>query len=200
MKIIGITGGIGSGKSTVCRIFSDLGYAIYSADDAAKRVMIENQPLIAEMKKTFGEQVYLPDGNLNREYLREVAFGNPEMLQKLNHIVHPATRQDFIDWRAKIAQNYEKSFVLKEAAILYESGAYKDMDFVISIYAPKNIRIKRVMSRDNITEKAVLQRMNNQWADAEKMRLADYVIYNEGKMDILQQVKDFIVFFEQTTA
>lgn len=195
MKIIGITGGIGSGKSTVCRIFSDLGYAIYSADDAAKRVMIENQLLIAEMKKTFGEQVYLPDGNLNREYLREVAFGNPEMLQKLNHIVHPATRQDFIDWREKIAQNYEKPFVLKEAAILYESGAYKDMNFVISIYAPKNIRLKRVMSRDNITENAVLQRMNNQWADAEKMRLADYVIYNDGKMDILQQVEDFIAFF-----
>jgi len=197
MKIIGITGGIGSGKSTVCRIFSDLGYAIYSADEAAKRVMIENQSLIAAMKKTFGEQVYLPDGNLNREYLREMAFGNPEMLQKLNNIVHPATRQDFIEWRDRIAQNYAKPFVLKEAAILYESGAYKDMDFVISIYAPKNIRIKRVMNRDNITENAVLQRMNNQWADARKMQLADYVIYNEGQMDILQQVKDFIEFFDK---
>lgn len=188
MKIIGITGGIGSGKSTVCRLFAEQGIAIYDADSRAKWVIENNESLILGIKKIFGENAYLPKGIYNRQYISAIVFKQPEKLAQLNSIVHPAVKQDFIDWLATKKENYAYPFVLKEAAILYEAGTDKNTDAVIAVYAPKKIRIERVRQRDNLGVDEILARMQRQWADAKKMQKADFVIYNDGKHGLMPQV------------
>ncbi len=192
MKIIGITGGIGSGKSTVCRLFAEYGIAIYEADSRAKAVIAQNEALMLAIKKQFGENAYLPDGTYHRKYIADIVFQQPEKLAQLNALVHPAVRQDFIDWFAEKQINYSHTFVLKEAAILYEAGTDKDCDAVITVYAPKNIRIQRIIKRDDISIPEIRSRMQRQWADAKKMQKADFVIYNDGKHDLPSQVKTFM--------
>lgn len=192
MKIIGITGGIGSGKSTVCRLFSAYGIAIYEADSRAKAVIEQNEGLILAIKKHFGENAYLSDGTYHRKYIADIVFQQPEKLAQLNALVHPAVKQDFIDWFAEKQRNYTHSFVLKEAAILYEAGTDKDCDAVIAVYAPKNIRIQRVIKRDDICIPEIHSRMQRQWADAKKMQKADFVIYNDGTHALPSQVKAFM--------
>ncbi len=188
MKIIGITGGIGSGKSTVCRLFAQRGIAVYEADVRAKAVIEENEALISGIKQAFGTEAYFLDGSYNRKYMADIVFHDAEKLAELNALVHPAVRQDFVDWQAHIAKDYPHDFVLKEAAILYETGTNKDTDAVIAVYAPKSIRIQRVMSRDAILLSEVLLRMQRQWADSRKLQQADFVIYNDGKHDLPPQV------------
>lgn len=192
MKIIGITGGIGSGKSTVCAIFAQYGIAIYDADKQAKLVIEKNENLISNIKKTFGENAYLPDGSYNRKYIAEIVFNQPEKLAILNNLVHPVVKQDFINWLDDKKENYQHSFILREAAILYEAGADKGTDSVIAVYAPKKIRIQRVMQRDKITLEEVLSRMERQWTDAKKIQKADYVIYNDGKHLLPEQVATYM--------
>lgn len=186
---VGITGGIGSGKSTVARIFESIGYAVYRADDRAKWLMVNDQELIAGVKALFGEEAYDASGNLNRGMIGSIVFKNPEILAQLNAIVHPRTAHDFLAWVNKKEQSgYEKSFLLKEAAILFESGTYKAADAVICVYAPKKIRLERVMKRDGVAQEAVLDRMDRQWPDAEKIRRSDFVIYNDGEHSLVKQV------------
>lgn len=192
MKIIGITGGIGSGKSTVCRLFAEQGIAIYDADSRAKWVIENNESLVLGIKKIFGENAYLPKGIYNRQYISAIVFKQPEKLAQLNSIVHPAVKQDFIDWLATKKENYAHSFVLKEAAILYEAGTDKNTDAVIAVYAPKKIRIERVRQRDNLGVDEILARMQRQWADAKKMQKADFVIYNDGKHGLMPQVSTIL--------
>jgi dephospho-CoA kinase len=197
MKKIGITGGIGSGKSTVCSIFQFLGFRVYVADDRAKWLMNTEARIIKGVKTLFGEKAYLPNGQLDRAFIGGIVFQDPDKLHKLNALVHPETVRDFADWFEKTPAEYDKPFVLKEAAILFESGTYKGSDGVITVYAPKSLRLQRVLARDKVSEADVLNRMERQWPDREKIRRADFTIFNDGKHSIIRQVLDAIRFFEE---
>lgn len=182
---VGITGGIGSGKTTVCHIFEQLGIPVYYADERAKALMVEDEELVSLVKKLFGAQAYLNDGTLNRKMIANIVFQDPAMLEKLNAIVHPAVFKDGENW-----QNSQKgvAYTMKESAILFEIGSQVFYDKTILIYAPKDVRLKRVMLRDNVSREAVEARMSKQMEDEQKMQLADYVIVNDGQRLILPQV------------
>lgn len=167
---IGITGGIGSGKSTVAHLFEMMGYPVYYADVRSKWLMNNDPNIKAKLIATFGQDVY--PGYLDRQALADIVFKDKEALKKLNAISHPAVENDFINWRKA-----QKSPILfKEAAILFESGSYKSVDKTICITAPEVIRVKRVMQRDGATTMQVQERIANQWPDEKKIALADYVI------------------------
>lgn len=185
---IGITGGIGSGKTTVCRIFSVLGYRVYSADDAAKRLMATHPPLIEAIRRLLGPMAYTEDGRLNRAWIASQVFGNEGLLKALNQQVHPAVGQDWDRWATKVPEGYELPFVLKEAAILFESGAHEGLDAVITVYAPKSVRIQRVVRRDGVEPDQVRVRMDKQWPEDRKLALAERAIFNDGIHPIIPQV------------
>ena len=182
-KIIGLTGGIGSGKSTVAALFSEKGIPVYIADDAAKAIL--DQPDITEqVVAVFGSGI--TNGSvIDRRKLAAIVFDHPEKLAQLNAIVHPAVRRDFENW---VAKHHDNSFVVKEAAILFESGTDKDCDAVITVVAPEEIRIGRVMARDGVGREDVLKRMQRQWTDAQKVALSDYVIENTDLQFTRRQV------------
>ncbi len=188
MNIIGITGGIGSGKTTVCKIFELLGISVYYADDSAKHLMVHDPQVVSSIQQLLGAEAYLPDGSLNRKWIGSQVFNDRDKLNQLNAIVHPATREDFRRWVEEKQGNTNDAFVLREAAILFEAGAAADTDGVITVYAPKSIRIRRVMERDHVSQEEVLKRMANQWADTEKIRRADLTIYNDGTHMVVPQV------------
>lgn len=173
MKIIGLTGGIGSGKSTVAEYFRALGIPVFDSDNEAKRLMKENEPLRKEISDLFGDKAY-QNGDLNREFLAERVFKDSTLLEKLNALVHPAVRREFQDWVVK----QDAPYAIQEAAILFEHGGYKLLDEMILVWAPKELRIKRVMERDTKTREQVLARMDNQWGDTEKTALSDHIIEN----------------------
>lgn len=197
MKEVGITGGIGSGKSTVARIFEILGYRVYYADDRAKWLMHHSLEVVQGVKELFGAEAYDSEGNLNRKKIGEIVFNDNKKLASLNGIVHPATRQDFEEWLANTPADYKRRFLLKEAAILFEAGSYSDLESVITVYAPRNTRIERVCQRDDTTRESVLARMENQWPDAEKIRLADFTIFNDSRHLLIPQVLSAARYFEQ---
>ncbi len=186
-KIIGITGGIGSGKSMVCKIFSILGYKIYDADSRAKVLISSHPEIIQNISTLFGENAY-ENGEYNRKFIAAKVFQQPELLQSLNHIVHPHTRTDFQEWIAATPAEYSKNALIKEAAILFESGAWKETDFIISVYAPENTRIQRVMQRDGVSEEEVKKRIRNQWEESKKIRMADFIIYNDEIHLLIPQI------------
>ena len=185
MLKIGITGGIGSGKTTVCKVFETLGIPIYYADDRAKFLMNTDEFLVTEITKLFGEQAYLAKGELNRPHLAAIAFSDKKVLQKLNALVHPVVHQDSEKW---FSEQENVPYVLKEAALHFETGGYKMLDKMITVFAPKEMRIERVMQRDNRTIEEVEARINNQMPDSEKVKLADFVIYNDGSQSLIQQI------------
>lgn len=182
---IGITGGIGSGKSTVAAIFEVLGIPVYYADHRAKWLMVNHPALVASIKKVFGDDAYLVDGQLNRAHIAKIAFNNPEKLQKLNALVHPAVKIDYEQWHA---QQQNVPYTLKEAALLFESGSANELDAIIEVFAAQKIRIDRVRKRDGLTRKQVLSRIKNQMPEREKRKLADFVILNDGKKGLINQV------------
>lgn len=183
---IGITGGIGSGKSLISRIFSCLGVAVYDADSRAKAVMTTDGILMVQIKKEFGGLSYHEDGTLNREYLAKTVFNNPERLQALNRLVHPRVAEDYKQWLT--ARGSDK-YVLKEAALLYESASYKTLDKVMVVHAPENVRLKRVLERDkHRDEEQVRFIMARQMNDEEKINRADFVIINDGSKLVIPQV------------
>lgn len=184
MQIIGITGGIGSGKSTVARIFGLLGIPVYSADDAAKEIMVKDQQLIGEIKAHFGAESYLDDGSLNRKYIANIVFNDKDQLEKLNSIVHPATIRDSEAW----ARKQKSPYVIKEAALMFESESFHYVDKVIGVYAPESLRVLRVMKRDGVSRNEVLARMHKQIDDRIKMKLSDYVVYNDEQQMVIPQV------------
>ncbi|MEM9885181.1 MAG: dephospho-CoA kinase [Bacteroidota bacterium] len=185
MMKIGITGGIGSGKTTVCKIFETLGIPVYYADDRAKQLMIEKPALIKQIKATFGEKSYDDQGQLNRTYLAQIVFSDPPKLKQLNQLVHPVVFEDTEQWHQ--AQK-NTAYTLKEAALLFESGSFRTLDAVIAVYAPQKERIKRVMQRDQVNEDQVLARMEKQMSDLQKIQLSDYVITNNQRVSLVQQV------------
>ena len=183
MLSIGLTGGIGSGKSTVARIFETLGAPVYYADQRAKWLMQNDPQLRSEIINNFGEQSY-QNGQLNRTYLSGLVFNNPYNLKKLNGVVHPFTISDGRSWML----NQKSTYAIKEAALIYESGIQGDFDFVICVNAPKSLRIKRTMQRDKITRDDVVARMNNQLDPDILMKLCDFVIYNDEVKLVIPQV------------
>ncbi len=183
MKKIGLTGGIGCGKSTVAAVFELLGIPVYYADDASKRLMNEDADLKSKIKNTFGENAYT-HAELNRKFLAEQVFNHPEKLNLLNSFVHPATLKDAANWMNK----QQAPYVIKEAALIFESGAYKDLDFVIGVAAPLELRIKRAMERDHSTREDVMARICKQMDEDEKLRLCKYVIVNDEQQMILPQI------------
>jgi len=182
---IGITGGIGSGKSTVCKIFEVLGIPVYYADDRAKWLMHNQSELIAGIKTAFGEAAYHPDNTLNRPYLADLVFNDKEKLKVLNSLVHPAVFQDGVDWNEAHAN---APYTLKEAAILFESGSYLTVDKIITVFTPKEVRIQRVLQRDDATREAIEARMDKQMSEEEKIERSDFVIYNDGEQSLIEQV------------
>jgi dephospho-CoA kinase len=185
MKKIGITGGIGSGKTTVCRLFETLGIPVYYADERAKWLMSHDIKLVAAIKELFGSDAYTMEGELNRKYLAQLDFNDRSLLQRLNAIVHPAVFEDGERW---FQQQGHVPYALKEAALIYESGGYSQLDGVIVVTAPESLRIQRVVARDNSTEEEVAARINQQMPEAEKVARADYVINNDGEHPLIPQV------------
>nr|WP_262898572.1 dephospho-CoA kinase [Dawidia soli] len=182
---IGITGGIGSGKTLVTKIFACLGIPVYDADSHAKELMTTDGILISQIKKEFGDLSYLTDGTLNRKYLGEVVFNQQEKLDILNSLVHPRVRQDFAQWTDRYR---EKPYVIREAALLFETGVYRLLDRTIVVYAPEDVRIRRVMKRDNRPEAQVRAIIRKQLSEEEKKALADDIIYNDDSILVIPQV------------
>lgn len=187
MLKVGITGGIGSGKSTVAKIFATLGVPVYYADDAGKRLMQENPDLRSAIRLAFGEEAYNEENVLNRAYLAQIVFSEATQLRRLEALVHPAVLADSECWLTA-QKNAGAAYVLKEAALLFESGSYQQLDKIIVVHAPEALRISRVIERDNSQEEAVRARMAKQWPDEEKLKLADFVIYNDGRQMLIPQV------------
>jgi len=181
---VGLTGGIGSGKSLICTIIEKLGLPVYYADDEARRLMSKDPVLKNRIVDLFGENAYR-GGDLDRKYLAELVFGDEEKLAALNALVHPSVREDFKSWAGK--QN-EFPYVVEEAAILFESGAHRELDSTVLVSAPIEVRISRVMERDGIDRESVLKRMSHQLREEEQLKLADYVIVNDGQQMLLPQV------------
>jgi dephospho-CoA kinase len=182
---VGLTGGIGSGKSTAAKVFEVLGIPVYYADDAAKRLMNEDEELKQKIKSQFGESVYTNEG-LNKKELANIVFNAPEKLEILNSLVHPATLKDAEIWMQKNTTPY----CIKEAALIFESGAQQNLDHVIGVTAPAPLRILRTMQRDGITRAEVIARMDKQMDETIKMKLCDFVIKNDEQEMLLPQILD----------
>lgn len=184
MMKVGITGGIGSGKSTVCKIFAELGIPVYYADDRAKYLMQHEHYLIDLIKKNFGEDVYA-NGKLDRALLASRTFGDKQKVALLNSLVHPAVFRDTERWAGE--QDPAVPYVLKEAALLIESGSYKNLDKLIVVTAPLALRLKRVSDRDNISTEDIMARVKHQLPEEEKVKLADFVITNDKDPEHLKE-------------
>lgn len=194
MLKIGLTGGIGSGKSVVAKVFETLGIPVYYADAAAKNLMNTNDTLKKSIIKNFGEDCY-KNGQLDRKHLAAIVFKNKEKLKLLNLLTHPATIADANEWMKK--QN--SPYIIKEAALLFESGADKHLDYVIGVSSPAALRIKRVMQRDGLSEDEVMQRIDQQMDENEKMKRCDFIITNDEKQLVLPQILELDKKFRATT-
>ena len=183
---VGITGGIGSGKTTVCKIFETLGIPVYYADDRAKALMVEDEKLVSDIKSIFGEEAYLPNGELNRKHIADIAFHNPLKLKELNAVVHPAVLEDGNRWHA---EQKDAPYTLKEAALIFESDSYKNLDKIITVFAPQSVRLERVLLRGgNLSKQDIEARMSKQLPEEEKMKRANFIIYNDGEQALIPQV------------
>ena len=181
---VGLTGGIGSGKSLICSILEKMRVPVYYADTEAKRLMNSDPALKRKIVDLFGELAYR-DGSQDRKYLAGRLFGDAALLASMNALVHPAVRQDFRHWAD---QHSEVPYVIEEAAILFESGAHLGLDQTVLVHAPVEVRIGRVMERDGCDRDSVLRRMGHQWSEEELRKLADHVIVNDGQQMLLPQV------------
>lgn len=184
MKVIGLTGGIGSGKSLVASIFASLGIPVYIADQRAKDLYVEDSELKAAVINRFGEDAYTEDGRLNRIHLADVVFQDAQALADLNALVHPRVKQDFEQW--KNLQN--APYVIREAAILFESGTDKDCFETITISAPEDLRVERVLKRDQTSRKQIKDRIAKQWTDEQRIAKATHEIKNDGKTLLLPEI------------
>ncbi|ALJ06621.1 dephospho-CoA kinase [Pseudalgibacter alginicilyticus] len=185
MMVVGLTGGIGSGKTTVAKAFFALGIPVYIADDEAKKLMRTSKTIKRKLITLFGEEAYI-DNELNRPFLADIIFNDKSYLEKMNAIVHPRVARHFNKWLLK--QN--SPYVIKEVAILFENDGYKNCDVVVTVVAPKSLRIKRLLERDTTTVKKIEAIMANQWTDEEKVKLSDYVIENIDMETTKNQVKN----------
>ena len=188
MKRIGITGGIGAGKSLVAEIIKAMGYPVYNSDERAKELTESNPKIKEGLIHLFGEEIYQND-TLNKFALAQAIFSDESLREKVNALIHPIVREDFNLWA--LAQN--NSLVFNESAILFETGSFKNFDAIILVYAPKELRIKRIMKRDNCSENEVLKRMNSQFTDEEKYQLTEFRVLNDEQTPLLVQVEKIIL-------
>lgn len=184
MKTVGLTGGIGSGKTTVATMFNELGISIYIADIEAKKLTNTSEEIKTELLGILGDKAYNKNG-LNRKYVADQIFNDQELLKKVNQIIHPRVAEHFEKW----VQQQTGVYCIKEAAILFENGSYKNCDYTILVTAPKQVRIDRILKRDDTNEKEIKSRMDNQWPDDKKMDLADFVIENNQLSSTRKQVQ-----------
>ncbi|PKR80864.1 dephospho-CoA kinase [Brumimicrobium salinarum] len=184
MLKIGLTGGIGSGKSIIGKVLTIMGYPVFNSDDNAKLLMTESNDVKNEIKNVFGEEAYI-DNQLNRSFLANKIFKNSAYKEQLNAIVHPAVRKAFHKW----SKEQDASIIFNEAAILFETGRYTDFDYTILVTAPEEVRINRVIIRDGSNVQAVKDRINNQWPDEKKADLASYIITNDDSSLVTQQIE-----------
>ena len=181
---VGVTGGIGSGKTTVCRIFGSLGVPVYYADTRAKQLVLEDPKLRESYRQLFGSEVYTDKGSLNRKLIANRIFNNPKLLGKINSLVHPAVRKDFDLW----CKEQSASYVIQEAAVLIEGGGYQLMDRVVLVTAPEELRIQRVMLRDSSTREKIEQRVKNQWSTERLREFCDFEIFADDQRLVTPQV------------
>lgn len=192
MKKIGITGGIGSGKTIICDVFKLLGVSVFHADHVARDLQQNDNNVKNALIGLFGSNIYNSDGTLDRTSIARLIFNDKDLMQKVNQIIHPAVREKFSNWTA---DHESEDYLLYEAAILFESGYYKELDLNILVLADEEIRIKRVMQRDDISEQAVRERIRNQMPDEEKISLADYVLENNEKQLLIPQILELDKLF-----
>ena len=186
-KIIGLTGGIGSGKTTIAKYIHTFGIPLYIADDQAKNLM-QSQEIIDAIKNIFGKAIF-ENEILDRAKLAKIVFNEPEKLEQLNAIIHPAVKRDFQDW---LLQNKSAPFIIYEAAILFESGNYKNCDYIITVVAPVDIRIERVMKRDTTSRELILKRIQAQWTDEQRISKSDFIIENENLETAKRKVDEIL--------
>jgi len=186
-KIIGLTGGIGSGKTTVANYFKELGIPVYIADVEGKKIT-ESPKILKSIKDAFGSAVF-DEERLNRQKVSQIVFNDSEKLKLLNSIIHPEVEKHFMNW---VNNHSNFPLVVKETALLFESGSYKKCDFVITVIAPLEDRINRVIKRDAITRENVLKRIDNQWSDEDRVRNSHYIIDNTDRKTIERQVKEIL--------
>ena len=186
MLKIGITGGIGSGKTTVCRVFETLGIPVFYADSVAKQIMVTDTILIEGVKSAFGKESYSKDGLLNNKHIASIVFQDKNQLEMLNSLVHPAVFRAFDNWVKDISSAVP--YILKEAALLFESGSYQMCDKNILVTAPLDVKIARVMERDQVTKEQVVARIDKQFTDEQKHKMADYFIENTENSSVIMQV------------
>lgn len=194
MLTVGITGGIGSGKSTVCKFFELLGVSVFYADTEAKKIISTDTHVIKSIKSAFGKTIYKKNNELNRIKLSHIVFNDAKALEKLNKITHPVVKLHFLNWKEK----QDCKYIIKEAALMYESGSYRLVDKMIVVYAPEKIRIQRIAERDKKTKEDIKAVIKNQISEQEKVQKADYVIYNEEKRLVLPQVLKLHEVFMKT--
>jgi dephospho-CoA kinase len=182
---VGLTGGIGTGKSLVSKIFGSFNVPVYNSDYETKALYRTDNYLRTELVNLFGKEVYADEGFINSKYLGNIVFSNKEKLHQLNSIVHPRVKIHFEKW---LQDKNQYPYILKESAILFESNAFKYLDKIITVSAPDELRIKRVMERDLLSRNAIIERINNQWSQNKLIENSDFVIVNDGKEALLPQV------------
>ncbi len=187
MLRVGVTGNIGSGKTTVCRIFESMMVPVYYADARAKALMVEDESVQQAILELLGPQAYLPDGSLNSAWIAQRVFNNSDLLRQLNEIVHPVVHRDLQAWFTR-QEAIGHPYAIEEAALLFESGAYQLLDKIIVVVAPEPVRLQRVMARDGVSEAQVRARMKAQWPEGVKAGQADYLIVNDGTHPLPEQV------------
>ncbi len=187
---IGITGGIGTGKTIVCQIFETFNIPVYYSDLRAKHLMENDSQLIQQIIENFG-QVYTETGKLNRKKLAQIIFNDRSKLQTINQIVHPAVKRDFLKW----AERQQSPYVIKESALLFESKQFTDLDFIVTVWAPLELRIQRTMKRDNVSRQKVLERINNQLDEQFKIYHSHFIIINDEQTPLLPQILNLHKFF-----
>ena len=185
---VGITGGIGSGKTIICKVIETMGYPVYYADEKAKILINTNKNIISALKNKFGDDIYSSVNLLNKERLAQLIFNHPENLQFVNQLVHPEVINDFLSWSEK----QKSTIVFQEAALIIEAEVYKKLDYTISVIAPEEIRINRVIERDNTSKEDVINRMKNQVTDEIRTEISDFIIYNDDKQLILPQILNIL--------
>ncbi len=184
--LVGITGGIGAGKSTVCKVFEKLGIPIYEADARAKWLMTNSPTLVEAIKQTFGQEAYFEDGQLNRTFLAAQVFNDSDKVRTLNQLVHPRVGEDFEAWTKT---NARAPYLLNEAALMFESGRYLSLDKIITVYAPESVRVARTQQRDKHRSTAEIKAIiSKQLSEEEKIKRADYIIYNDDLQLVLPQI------------
>ena len=188
MKQIGITGGIGSGKTTVCQIFEMYGIPVYYADIEAKLLMRADPMLKNKIEELVGEEAYYPDGEINTQFIGKKIFANKALLDSMNRIVHPAVHLHAEQWAQKMNKACQPLYILREAALLVENGSYKALDALIVVTCPDELRINRVIKRDKLSREEVIKRINNQMPEIEKVKVADFVIINDERHALIPQI------------